>query len=258
MNSYIKSLFVFGFMSLFHKANAQLDTLQLLKKIEINQKDYIGKSFSKLLNDLKKLPPEKHYTTYNCLYESQFFFSKDDKNKYKMTIRWDYSMIYKAEVLEDINKLNIFDKKTEHDYKNLIVKRITITNTEGVHVMSYGRGALKKYENPYVYLDESLEREKDMMYGESFHYFICWLQRRYMRIFAVENVTDKKDSNKISQSIFHIKNSFNKSAKVVVDWDSSISKKQVMQYEKANGCTFRNDERNVYTNKIIKKIMFCK
>ncbi|KNB63186.1 hypothetical protein [Chryseobacterium sp. Hurlbut01] len=256
MNSYIKTLVMLGFMSLSYRANAQLDTLQLLKKVEINQKHYIGKSFSKLLKDLKKLSPEKYYTTYNCVYESQFFFSKDDKNKYKMTITWDYSMMYKAEVLKNTNKLNIFDKKTEHDYKNLIVNSIKIANNEDVYFISYDGGALKKYEDPYIYLNESLEREKRMLYDEPFHYFICWLQRRYMKIFEVENITDKKDPNKISQSIFHIKNSFDKSAKVVVDWDSPISKKQIKRYEKTNGNTFNNDERNLYTNKIVKDIMF--
>lgn len=51
MNLYVKILFVLGFM-LFHKANAQLDTFQLLKKIDTNQKYYIGKSFSKLQRQL--------------------------------------------------------------------------------------------------------------------------------------------------------------------------------------------------------------
>jgi len=39
MNTYLKILCVFGFM-LFYKVNAQLDTLQILKKIEANQKHY--------------------------------------------------------------------------------------------------------------------------------------------------------------------------------------------------------------------------
>ncbi|MEC5172348.1 hypothetical protein [Chryseobacterium nepalense] len=220
MSPYLKILCVlFGFM-LFYKANAQLDTLQILKKIEANQKHYRGKPFSKLLKDLKKLYPEKYYTTYRCLYQTQFFLpthENKDKNKYKMTITWDYSMLYKTEILENTDRLNGFDKGAEMTYKTIIIKNIKISYNEGLYVMSCGGGTPKKYKNPYVYLNGDLEREKGLMYGEPFHYFICWLQRHYMRILKVENIIDKNNPNKISESIFRIKNSFDKTAKVVVN-----------------------------------------
>lgn len=237
-----------------HKAKAQLDTLQILKKVDAKQKYYIGKSFSKLLKDLRKLPPEKYYTSYNCLYQTQFFFStNEDKNKYKMTITWNYSMMYKAEVLENTDKLNTFGEKARDEYKKLIIKNIKITNNEGLYFTSHGV-TLKKYENPYIYLDGSLKREKEMLYGESFHYFICWLQRRYMRIFEVENITDKNNPNDVLQSIFHIKNSYDKTAKVIVDWNSPISLNQIQEYKSKNGNRFNNDERNLFVDKIVKDI----
>lgn len=61
MNSYIKSLFVFGFMILFHKANAQLDTLNYLKQFELNEKKYIGEPFSTLLEDMDLVKSTKAF-----------------------------------------------------------------------------------------------------------------------------------------------------------------------------------------------------
>ncbi|NMR35207.1 hypothetical protein HIO71_13535 [Chryseobacterium aquaticum] len=139
--------------------------------------------------------------------------------------------------------------------KNIIVENIKVTYSEGL-VILYQEGTKKKYNDPSVYFKNSLENS--ILENQPFHYFICWLQKRYMRIFEVENVPDKKDPNKISQSIFHIKNSFDKTAKVVVDWDNPISKKQIKRYEKANGNSFKNNERNLYINKIIKNIIVSK
>ncbi len=128
-----------------------------------------------------------------------------------------HSMLYKTEILENTDRLNGFDKGAEMIYKTIIIKNIKISYNEGLYVMSCGGGTPKKYKNPYVYLNGDLEREKGLMYGEPFHYFICWLQRHYMRILKVENIIDKNNPNKISESIFRIKNSFDKTAKVVVN-----------------------------------------
>lgn len=120
MNTYLKILCVFGFM-LFYKVNAQLDTLQILKKIEANQKHYKNRSFSKLLKDLKKLTPKKYYTTYSCVYFTQFFFSDDHFNKnlgkYKITVTWKYSNIYENEYLDNIDDIKNFNEKAKDEYK---------------------------------------------------------------------------------------------------------------------------------------------
>lgn len=58
MQFYVKIFSVLGFMILFHKANAQLDTMTYIKQFEANKAQYINQPLSKLLNDMTQIQPK--------------------------------------------------------------------------------------------------------------------------------------------------------------------------------------------------------
>ena len=58
MSIHIKLLLVLGFVSLSHKASAQLDTLNYLKQFEANKAQYINQPFSYLLSQMTQIQPK--------------------------------------------------------------------------------------------------------------------------------------------------------------------------------------------------------
>ena len=61
MSFYIKILLMLGFVSLSHKASAQLDTLNYLKQFEANKAQYINQPFSYLLSQMIQIQPKSHW-----------------------------------------------------------------------------------------------------------------------------------------------------------------------------------------------------
>ncbi len=61
MSIHIKLLLVLGFVSLSHKASAQLDTLNYLKQFEANKAQYINQPFSYLLSQMTQIQPKSHW-----------------------------------------------------------------------------------------------------------------------------------------------------------------------------------------------------
>ncbi len=80
-----KNIFLLGFMGLFHKANAQLDTLNYLKQFEANKINYINQPFSKLVNAMTQIQPVSVWAGVNAKNIkvtpfSQFLFCEMDES----------------------------------------------------------------------------------------------------------------------------------------------------------------------------------
>ena len=127
-------LLVLGFMSLFHRANAQLDTLNYLKQFEANKAQYINQPFSYLLGQMTQIQPKTVWpNTYiknkNIVKSSIFNFCSKDysfKNAISLVITWE-EFIPRTQVkyYETKNHFYFTDEEKVF-YGNKIVKDIIV------------------------------------------------------------------------------------------------------------------------------------
>ena len=134
MSFYIKILLVLGCMSLSHKANAQLDTLNYVKQFEVNKAQYINQPFSYLLSQMTQVQPKSHWAhtplkNKTIVEYSSFNFCEIDysfKNAVTLRIIWK-DTFPKSEVkyLQNKNGYN-FTNEEKAFYGSKIVKDIRI------------------------------------------------------------------------------------------------------------------------------------
>lgn len=252
MNLYLKILCVFSFM-LYHKATAQLDTLNYLKQFELNEEKYIGEPFSTLLEDMDIVKPKLLFTQrQNCSYETQFWFieEKPFSGRYKMTIVWQNAPFYKSERIE--TKSSNLNEASE--YRNYIVKKLSFDNNYDFYILHLTAKYINSSTDVYDRIDSYLKMNKYNILQNNFIDFVCWLKP--MNITRINNNYDISKTT-VLQTEFIVVNPYNKKrkAKVIVDWNSPIPANQIKEYKSKNGNRFNNDERNLFVDKIVKNIM---
>ncbi len=250
MHFWIKIFFVLGFMGLFHKANAQLDTLNYLKQFELNEEKYIGEPFSTLLEDMDVVKPKLLFTQrQNCSYETQFWFieEKPFSGRYKMTIVWQNAPFYKSEVME--SKSSYLNAAIE--YKNYVIKKLSVGFNDDFYILHLTSKSINKDTDSYNRIDSYLKTNKKNILNNSFFNFVCWL--RPMNLTRIKNIYDKSKTV-APQTGFIVVNPYNKrkKAKIIVDWDSPISKNKILKYKKKKRNRFDNNKRSFYVEKIVK------
>ncbi|MGO4710707.1 hypothetical protein AB4Y90_16700 [Chryseobacterium sp. 2TAF14] len=109
--------------------------------------------------------------------------------------------------------------------------------------------------NHFLY---SLKNYKKILEDQPFHNFICWLSRRGLQIIRVDNLIDKNNLSQIFQTKFTIKNSMEETGRIIIYWENSIPKREIKKYEKRYGNSFSYNERNLYVDSVIKKIIILK
>ncbi|MEC5172344.1 hypothetical protein [Chryseobacterium nepalense] len=134
INFWIKILFVLCFMGLFHKANAQIDTLNYVKQFEINKAQYINQPFSYLLSHMTQIQPKTNWS-----YQSQKDLGKSYATAFKFC-DMDYSfhnavtLYIKWQEIIPTSQIKYYEKKNgfyftneeKNFYSNKIIKDITV------------------------------------------------------------------------------------------------------------------------------------
>ncbi len=256
MSIYLKIFFLLGFMILFHKVNAQIDTLNYLKQFETNKIKYINQPFSKLLNDMSELKPLSVYTQKGgCHYDTQFYFTDAKKglsSSYKINIVWQNSVYYKDEHILNLNEIySLTDTKDQ--YKKYIIKNIEFNYQGEFYVLSLRTKSIDKDTDSYNRIDSYLKTNKKNILNNSFFNFVCWL--RPMNLTRIKNIYDKSKTV-APQTEFIVVNPYNKrkKAKIIVEWESPISKNEIQEYKKKNGNHYDKNKRSFYVEKIVKDI----
>ncbi|PIF45569.1 hypothetical protein CLU96_2578 [Chryseobacterium sp. 52] len=134
MKKLLKIIPVFILIIVSNKAYAQLDTLNYLKQFEANKAQYIGQSFSKLLQDMTQIQPKTVWFDYNIenktiVKGSIFKFCEKEygfKNAIAMKITWETG-IPSYDVKYYYNKNHFYFTDEERlFYGNKIVKDIMV------------------------------------------------------------------------------------------------------------------------------------
>ncbi len=126
---------MFGFVSLSHKVNAQLDTLNYLKQFEANKAQYINQPFSHLLNQIVLLQPKSHWAdsnpkNKNSISATQFLFCNMDyigNRVVKLRIFWKDSFPrLEVKYLQNKNGFNFTNEERAY-YGNKVIKDILVS-----------------------------------------------------------------------------------------------------------------------------------
>ncbi|WP_288377083.1 hypothetical protein [Chryseobacterium culicis] len=119
---------------LFIKSFAQLDTLNYLKQFEVNKTSYIGKPFSKLLNDMTQIKPKTVWPVPN--FKTKYYnFSTDfnfcDKeasfhNVVTLSIEWETPILrHETRYFQELNNA-LFTNEERNFYGSKIIKGIKV------------------------------------------------------------------------------------------------------------------------------------
>lgn len=231
------------------------DTLAYLKSFETTKEKYIGQPFSKLLNDMKIIHPQRLNTQKGgSNYVTQFWFVSENpyNSPYKMDIVWENSYLFKGEEI----KQGFYNMaEVESEYKNYKIKGLEIPDG-GLYLGTHD--AISEELDPYTLIDSHLKENKSLLLNNSFFEFLCMIRACRMKIHKIKNLhTNSK--KEIVLTIFSIKNPFNrKKAKIIVTWKTPLTDYQIREYKSKNGKCFNDTKRNFYIDKIIKDIILLK
>lgn len=234
---------------------SQIDTLAYLKSFETTKEKYIGQPFSKLLNDMKIISPQKLYTQKGrCTYTTQFWFVSENpyNSLYKMDIVWENSYLFKG---EEIKQGYYNMAEVESEYKNYKIRELEIPDG-GLYLNTHD--PISQELDPYTLIDSHLKEVKPLLLNKSFLEFFCIIRVCRMKIHKIKNLYTNSQKE-ITQTIFTIKNPYNrKKAKIIVTWETPITDYQISDYKSKNGKRFNNYQRNLYVDKILKDISLLK
>lgn len=134
MKNIIKILFFGSCILCFSRLSAQLDTLNYVKQFEVNKNQYIGKSFSMLLNDMTLIQPKTIWSAPHGRIKtitpasSLNFVNKQyvTRNSIKLRILWQEPISRdQTKYYEQKNQFSFTDDEKSF-YSNKIVKDIKV------------------------------------------------------------------------------------------------------------------------------------
>lgn len=134
MKNIFKITFIFIFLFTIQSKAQTLDTLNYLKQFEVNKAIYIGKSFSKLLNDMTLIQPKTVWSIplknkRNNVQSTQFKFCNMNKsfhNAVTLHIIWqDAILTSQTKHYEQLNDFYFTDDEKSF-YGSKIIKDIMV------------------------------------------------------------------------------------------------------------------------------------
>ncbi|RQO41717.1 hypothetical protein DBR39_03640 [Chryseobacterium sp. KBW03] len=130
----MKKILLIITLCLFAKSFAQLDTLNYLKQFEINKTSYIGKPFSKLLNDMKQIQtkavwPVPNFRTKYYNFSTDFNFCDKEAsfhNVITLSIEWEDPILRSnTRYFQELNNA-LFTNEEKNFYGSKIIKDIKV------------------------------------------------------------------------------------------------------------------------------------